>query len=205
MTQTSRARKALLTLIVVGAVGAVASYGAFSAFSSSTTNTGNDFKAGTVVLGSNDGGQPMYNAVSAVKPGQQVTRCAAVAYTGSLSSNVRLYTTDTSIGALGKYVDVTVTPGHWSGSAPTFPGCTNFVPNGAAVFTGTLESFIQTKDSYANGVALNGPATSYWSGGDTLVYQFSYTLQDNNAANSGNASAPVSTGAHSFKFEAQNN
>ena len=205
MTKTSRARKALLSLLVVGGAGAIASLGAFSAFSSSSTNTGNEFKAGTVVLGSNDGGQPMYASVSSVKPGQQVTRCIAVAYTGSLTSNVRLYTTDAALGALAKYVDVTVTPGHWSGSAPTFPGCTNFAPDGAAAYTGTLENFQQTKDSFANGVALSGPATSYWSNGNTVVYQFTYSLQDNAAANSGDASAPVTTGSHSFKFEAQNN
>jgi hypothetical protein len=205
MIKTSRARKALVSILVVGAVGAVASFGAFSAFSSSSTNTGNEFKAGTVVLGSNDGGQPMYAGVSSVKPGQAITRCVAVSYTGSLASNVRLYTTDSSIGALGKYVDVTVTPGHWSGSAATFPGCTNFAPNGAAVYSGTLENFQQGKNSFANGVALDGPATSYWATGNTVVYQFSYTLQDPNSANSSDPNAPVTTGLHSFKFEAQNN
>jgi predicted ribosomally synthesized peptide with SipW-like signal peptide len=205
MIKTSRARKALLSLLVVGAVGAVVSAGAFSAFSSSSTNSGNEFKAGTVVLGSNDGGQPMYAGVSAVKPGQQVTRCIAVAYTGSLTSDVHLYTTDSSIGALGKYVDVTVTPGHWTGSAPTFPGCTGFASNGAAAYSGTLENFQQTKNSYANGVALSGPATSYWATGNTVVYQFSYTLQDNNSANSSDPNTPLTTGLHSFKFEAQSN
>jgi predicted ribosomally synthesized peptide with SipW-like signal peptide len=205
MIKTSRARKALLSLLVVGAVGAVASVGAFSAFTSSSTNTGNEFKAGTVVLGSNDGGQPMYAGVSAVKPGQQITRCIAVAYTGSLTSNVRLYTTDSTIGALGKYVDVTVTPGHWSGSAPTFPGCTGFSPDGGAAYSGTLESFQQTKNSFADGVALNTPATGYWAQGNTVVYQFTYSLQDTNSANSGDASTPLTTGLHSFKFEAQSN
>ena len=197
--------RALLSLLVVGAVGAVASAGAFSAFTSSSTNTGNEFKAGTVVLGSNDGGQPMYAGVSAVKPGQQVTRCIAVAYTGSLTSNVRLYTTDSTIGALGKYVDVTVTPGRWNGSASTFPGCTNFAPTGSAAYSGTLENFQQTKNSYASGVALSGPSSTYWATGNTVVYQFTYSLQDDNAANSGDASAPLSTGLHSFKFEAQSN
>jgi hypothetical protein len=205
MTKTLPARKALVSTLVIGAVGAVASLGAFSAFSSSSTNSGNEFKAGTVVLGSNDGAQPMFAGVSAVKPGQAITRCIAVAYTGSLTSNVRLYTTDASIGALGKYVDVTVTPGHWSGSAATFPGCTNFAPDGAAAYSGTLESFQQNKNSFANGVALSGPATTYWSPGNTVVYEFKYTLQDDNAANSGDASAPVTTGLHSFKFEAQSN
>jgi hypothetical protein len=205
MTLTSRARKALVSMLVIGAAGAVASFGAFSAFSSSSTNTGNEFKAGTVVLGSNDGGQPMYAGVSAVKPGLQFTRCVAVSYTGSLPSSVRLYTTDASIGALGKYVDVTVTPGHWNGNAATFPGCTNFAPNGAAIYSGTLEDFHQNKNSFATGVALDGPATSYWSPGNTVVYQFSYTMQDTNSANSGDAGAPVTTGLHSFKFEAQNN
>ena len=205
MTLTSRARKALVSMLVIGATGAVASFGAFSAFSSSSTNTGNEFKSGTVVLGSNDGGQPMYAGVSAAKPGQAVTRCVSVAYTGSLASYVRLYTTDTAAGALSKYVDVTVTPGQWNGSASTFPSCANFVPSGMPVYSGTLDAFQKTKDSFADGVALNSPAGGTWASGTSVVYQFSYTLQDDNGANSGDPATPLSTGVHSFKFEAQNN
>jgi hypothetical protein len=205
MVKTSRARKALVSMLVVGTAGAVASFGAFSAFSSSSTNSGNEFKAGTVVLGSNDGGQPMYGGVTSAKPGQAVTRCVSVAYTGTLASYVRLYTTDATAGALSKYVDVTVTPGQWSGSPSTFPSCANFVPSGLPVYSGTLDAFQKNKNSFASGVQLNSPAGGTWAQNTTVVYQFSYTLQDDNNANSGDASTPLSTGLHSFKFEAQNN
>lgn len=203
MTQTSRTRKVLLTMLVVGAVGAIASFGVFSAFSSSTTNSGNEFRAGTVVLTSNDGGQPMYSNVTNNKPGTAVTRCITVAYSGSLASNVRLYTTDASLGSLAQYVDVTVTPGHFTSGPPAYPSCTNWTADGSAVYSGTLANFQATKNSFANGVTLAGPSASTWSNSDSIAYQFSYTVEDNNSANGG--ATALTTGVHSFKFEAQNN
>ena len=204
MTQP-KTRRALLTLVVIGAVGAVASFGVFSAFSSSTTNTGNQFSAGTVAIGSNDAGQAMFNNVIDAKPTVTVNKCITVTYTGSLPSTVKLYTTDGPLGSLAQYVNVTITPGSFTGGPPAFPSCTGFTASGSAVYSGTLSNFQSTDNSFANGVSLAGPSASAWSRNDSVVYDFAYTVADNNSANSQVYASPLTTGSHSYKFEAQNN
>lgn len=189
------ARKGLATLVVVGVTGALAAFGTFSAFSASTSNSNNNFTAGTVSLTNNDAGAAMFNAVTGGTPGAASTdRCIKVAYTGSISNaTVKLYTTDSSGGALAPYVDVTITPGTYTNPEPAFPSCTNFTPSGAAIYTGTLENFRTTKNSFANGVT--GVAAA------GVVYKFSYSIP-NTAPNSAQG---ATTGAHSYTWEAQNN
>src|SRR5436309_10541559 len=109
LTLMSNFKKVLATLVVVGVVGVLAAFGTFSAFSSTTSNPGNEFKAGTVTLADNDTGTALYNN-QAAKPGTTVTSCINVTYTGSLDADVRLYVPDT-IGALGPYTNLTITPG----------------------------------------------------------------------------------------------
>jgi predicted ribosomally synthesized peptide with SipW-like signal peptide len=188
------ARKGLATLVVVGVTGALAAFGTFSAFSDSTNNTGNSFSAGTVTL-TNNSTSAMFAAVSGNAPGgPSVDRCITVAYTGSLAATVKLYTTDSSGGALAPYTNVTITPGTFSGAPPAYPSCTGFTADaGGAIFTGTLDAFRTGKNSYANGVtAVAQPNT---------VYKFSYTVD---------SAAPdtvqgASTGSHSYTWEAKNN
>src|SRR4051794_36335387 len=86
-----RARKVLVSLVVIGLVGTVAGLGAYSAFTSTTTNSGNSFASGTVTLSDNDSGGAMYS-VSNRKPGDSVTQCIRVDYTGTLDADVKLYT-----------------------------------------------------------------------------------------------------------------
>src|SRR4051812_31108948 len=188
------ARKGLATLVVVGVTGALAAFGTFAAFTDTTTNSGNQFTAGTVTL-TNNSTSAMFNNVSGITPGSPATdRCIKVVYTGSLAATLKLYTSDTSSGALSQYVDVTITPGTYSGPDPAFPSCTGFTPDaGGAIYTGTLDAFRTNKNSYANGVtAPTAPGT---------VYKFSYSL---------NTSAPdtaqgATTGSHSYTWEARNN
>ena len=188
------ARKGLATLVVIGVTGALAAFGTFAAFTDTTSNTGNQFTAGTVTL-TNNSTSAMFNNVTGATPGAASTdRCIKVAYTGSLAATVKLYTTDSSSGALSQYTDVTITPGTYSGPDPAFPSCTGFTPDaGGAIYTGTLDNFRTAKNSYANGVtAVSAPSA---------VYRFSYQL---------NASAPDSaqgatTGSHSYTWEARNN
>jgi predicted ribosomally synthesized peptide with SipW-like signal peptide len=188
------ARKGLATLVVVGVTGALAAFGTFSAFSDTTSNSGNSFSTGTVTL-TNNSTSAMFNAVTGAVPGGPSTdRCIKVAYTGSLAATVKLYTTDTSSGALSQYVNVTITPGSYSGPDPAFPACTGFTPDaGGAIYTGTLDAFRTGKNSYANGVTgLAQPST---------VYKFSYTL-DSAAPNTAQG---ASTGSHSYTWEARSN
>lgn len=192
-------RKVLLTLLVLGATGSVVAFSAFSAFSSTTSNPNNSFAAGTVNISDNDAGAALYS-VSNQKPLVTTDKCIKVTYTGSLDSDVKLYTTS-SLGSLAPYVNLTITPGTQPTS--TFPDCTGFVADGAALFNGTLSGFATAHNSYANGlVDTPGTVATKWVTSDAVVYKFSLTLQDNNAANGG--ASPLSTGTHAFTWEARN-
>jgi hypothetical protein len=196
---STKTRKALLSVLVIGIVGTVAGIGTYSAFSSTTSNDGNVFAAGTVYVSDNDGGATaMYN-VSNKKPGDQVQSCIQVTYGGSLAADVKLYTTST-IGAVGQYIDLTVEKGTATGA--TFPGCGTYSSQ-ATIYSGTLANFASTKSSYANGVSAYPASQTSWGNGDSLVYRFTLTLQDNNSANGGGSGA-LSTGSHSFTWEARN-
>lgn len=189
--------KVLLTALCVGALGSLAAMGVFGAFSSTTTNAGNTITAGTVSIADNDAGAAMYSLTNA-KPGESVSKCIKVTYTGSLDADVHLYTTS-AIGALGQYVELTITPG--SQTSPSFPSCTGFTPDsGGAIYTGTLQNFGTAKNNYANGVVDYPGTGTKWAANESVVYQFTATLQ---------ASAPESaqgatTGAHTFTWEARN-
>lgn len=192
-------RKVLFTLVVLGITGTLVAVSAFSAFSSTTANSGNSFAAGTVNIGDNDAGAAMYSVTNS-KPLDVVEKCIKVTYTGSLDASVKLYTAS-SIGSLGPYVNLTITPG--TQAVSTFPDCTNFVADGAALFTGTLSSFASTHSSYANGLVDNpGAVATKWVTNDAVVYKFTLTLADDNNANGG-ASA-LTTGSHAITWEARN-
>jgi Camelysin metallo-endopeptidase len=189
--------KVMLTALCVGALGSLAAMGVFGAFSGTTTNAGNTITAGTVALADNDAGAAMYSITNA-KPGESVSKCIKVTYTGSLDADVRIYTTST-IGALGQYVDLTITPGTQTTS--TFPSCTGFTPDsGGALYTGTLANFATTKGSYANGVVDYPGAGTKWAANESVVYQVSATLQ----SSAPEAAQGATTGAHTFTWEARN-
>jgi hypothetical protein len=190
--------KVLLTALCVGALGSLAAMGVFGAFSATTTNAGNTITAGTVAIADNDAGAAMYSIPNA-KPGESVSRCIKVTYTGSVDADVHIYTTST-IGSLGQYVDLTITPGTQATS--TFPSCTGFTPDsGGALYTGTLQNFGSAKGSYANGVVDNpGTSATKWVANDSVVYQVTATLQ----SSAPDVAQGLTTGAHTFTWEARN-
>jgi len=190
--------KVLLTALCVGALGSLAAMGVFGAFSATTTNAGNTITAGTVTIADNDAGAAMYSIANA-KPGESVSKCIKVTYTGSVDADVHIYTTST-IGSLGQYVDLTITPGTQATS--TFPSCTGFTPDsGGALYTGTLQNFGTAKGSYANGVVDNpGASATKWVANDAVVYQVTATLQ----SSAPDVAQGLTTGAHTFTWEARN-
>jgi hypothetical protein len=190
--------KVLLTALCVGALGSLAAMGVFGAFSATTTNAGNTITAGTVAIADNDAGAAMYSIANA-KPGESVSKCIKVTYTGSVDADVHIYTTST-IGSLGQYVDLTITPGTQATS--TFPSCTGFTPDsGGALYTGTLQNFGTAKGSYANGVVDNpGTSATKWVANDSVVYQVTATLQ----SSAPDTAQGLTTGAHTFTWEARN-
>jgi hypothetical protein len=190
----SRGRKTLLSLLLVGVVGTVASIGTYSAFSATTVNPGDSFAAGTVVISDNDANAAMYT-ITGAKPNDVVTRCIRVTYTGSLPALVRLYTT-TPINAFGQYVTLSIDKGTMPG-ATTFPNCTGFTSE-SNIFSGTLSSFAAGNTNWATGSPANPGVQTQWNQNDSLVYQFTLTMQDNPLAVGG------TSGTHNFTWEAQN-
>jgi hypothetical protein len=193
-----RRRAALLLLLLTGVALAGGKY-TYAAFSKWTANGNDTYTAGTVVLGNNSSGAALLALTNAVPTlaSQTDTGCITVTYTGSLTANVRLYATVGGTG-LAPYLNLTVTRGSFSPSAPAYRSCTNFVADASSlgvIYNGTLAGFAT---SYAAGLvdqAAGAPAA--WTNGTSHVYKFTVVLQDNLAARGLNATA-------SFTWEARN-
>jgi predicted ribosomally synthesized peptide with SipW-like signal peptide len=189
--------KLLLSFLLIGVLGGLAGLGVFAAFSSTTSNDNNSFSAGSVTIADNDANSALYS-VTNKKPGDSVTSCIKVTYTGTLAADVHIYTPST-MGALAQYIDLTITPG--TQAVSTFPSCTGFVADsGGAIYTGTLQNFANTRNSYANGVVdYPGTVATSWATNDSVVYQFTATLQ----ASAPDTAQGATTGSHSFTWEAR--
>ena len=195
----SKTKKLLLTLLVVGVAGSLTAFGVFSAFSSTTTNGGNEFVAGSVTIGDNDGNSALYN-VSPAKPGQAATpKCIKVTYSGTLDADVKLYTSDT-IGSLGQYVDLLIEPGNFPGTPPANMDCTGWTADGGAIFNNTLQNFATNHNSYANGLVDNPGSATKWAPGNSVVYKVTATLKSSTP----NSAQGATTNAHALTWEAQN-
>ena len=202
-------KKVGLTLTVLTLFGLTASAATFAAFSDTTTNSGNQFQAGTVDIDDDDAGSALYDAKTNGKPGDTDEGCVKVTFTGSLDSSVRLYVGAlTGDAALTSNLDLEITSGTGDAGGSL---CTDFSAAGAAgdVYTGTLADFRTGNTNFADGLALNAGGNAVWSNGESVTYKFKVTLQDDNAANNGNAgdngAVKFTTGAHTFTWEAQNN
>jgi hypothetical protein len=192
-----RREKLAVSLLMIGILGGLTSLGVYSAFSSTTTNSANNFSTGTVTLADNDSNQALYS-VSNQKPGDSTPSCIKVTYTGTLASDVHLYTTS-SIGTLGQYVDLVITPG--TQASPSFPSCSGFTADGTGpIYSGTLQNFASTYTSYGSGLSDFPGATSAWNQNDAVVYKFQVTLQ----TGAPDTAQGLSTGSHSYTWEARN-
>jgi hypothetical protein len=190
----SKTKKVLRTVLVAGVLSALAALATFSAFSATTDNPGNNVTAGTVALSDNDAGSAAYNLASA-KPGQSSTPfCVKVSYTGSLDSDVRLYTPST-VGTLAPYVNLKVETG--SGSQTN---CSDFsqAAGDATLFNSTLDTF---PTSYASGILDSGPTNATkWSTANSVTYRVTATL----SASATDTQQGLTTGSHTLRFEARN-
>jgi hypothetical protein len=191
----SGAEKVLLSLLVLGVFGGLTTLGVFGLFTATTQNSGNEIHAGTVALSDNDSGSALYS-VTAAKPGDTTTRCIKTTFTGSLTSDVHVYS-PSAPGTLAQYVDVKITQGTQTSSV--FPGCTAFTADtNGVIFNGTLQQFEQTHASYAAGIDTDPPGQTAWTTGDNVVYKFDATLQ----AGTPDSGQGSSSGVHSFVWEA---
>jgi camelysin-like metallo-endopeptidase len=191
MTKT---KKVVRTIVVAGVLCALVSIATFSAFSSQADNPGNNVSAGTVALADNDSGTALYSMANA-KPGDSVTRCIKVSYTGSLTANVKFYAAN-AIGSLGQYVNLQVEKGS-QGTPSGADMCGGFTPSGGNLFNDTLNNLGTT---YAGGVAAAGPTVATWSNGDAVAYRVTATL----SASAPNAAQGLTTNSHALRWEAQN-
>ena len=189
----NRIRAIMGSILMVGTVGLVAGAGTFAAFSSTAGNNGNTYAAGTVVLDDNDAGSSMWSVANRI-PGDTVTTCIRLNYTGTLNADVRLYSLS-AVNTVDQYLDLTVEKGSMPG-ATAFPNCTGFSAE-STIYSGTVQGFKNTKTGYATGVAANPGAQTRWNQNDTLVYRFTVTLQNNTGAQG-------LTSTTAFTWEARN-
>lgn len=197
---SSRVRKNLAKGVLP--IGILASAGmvwqsSYAAFSGTTSNAGNSWTAGTVKLTDNALGSAILTA-NGLKPGSTGTACIKLTYAGSLAAATKLYVaagdlTTTTPSNLAPYLTLKVDEG--SGSDPA---CSDFVPavndyNPTSSTAQTLDTFATTATGFASGVGAWLPAAN----GATKDYRFTWTVQDNNAAQGLNATV-------TFTWEAQN-
>ena len=189
----TKMRKTLWSVLLVTVIGGLAAFGAFSAFSDTTSNANNQFATGTVNIGDN-ATSPLYS-VTGGKPGvPSADHCIKITYSGSLPATVKVYRSAFSGGStpnLSDYLTVTVTKG--TGSQED---CSDF-SGSTQVYNGTLTAF---GTDWSTGLSLtNGSAAAAWGQNDTVTYKFSAAVADDNNAKG------LSTGTHSFTWEARNN
>ena len=89
-------------------------------------------------LTDDDGGAPLFNA-PALHPGEQVSSCIEIKYSGTEDAPVKL--AGRGSGALDQYMDMDVERGTGGG----YGNCSGFT--GTKIFSGTLAEFLRTGDS----------------------------------------------------------
>ncbi|MCH7583504.1 MAG: hypothetical protein IIC72_12875 [Acidobacteria bacterium] len=176
--------------ILAGAVlltGAFIVTASIAAFSDTTDNTGNTWSTGTVILEDNDLGAAMFT-VTGMKPLDVVEKCIVVTYKGTLlPADVLLYGVSGGSG-LDAYLDLVID----EGTGAAFGNCSGFSFT-SNIFTGTLTSFAATHTNFGDGAGIWSPSANP----ESKTYRFTVTLQDDNAAQTLDATAE-------FTWEAQN-
>ena len=189
-----RRRPSVVVLVPLAllASSAVVYQASNAAFSAQTNNGTNNWASGSVTITDDDSNTAIVNLTN-LKPGDTATKCINVTYTGSLAATVKLYTSASTDSGLAQYLDFSIDEGTGATGGATLD-CTGFTLGSTLYPAGTLNGFITTKNSYANGVSSWAPA-----GASNAVksYRFIWTLQDNNAAQNKASSA-------TFTWEARN-
>jgi hypothetical protein len=181
-----RAITAVLTLGLVSCVG-VGWHASYSAFARTAGNSGNGWSTGTVSLTDDMAGVAVFHNLAGLLPGSFGSTCILVTYTGNVATTVELYTRNYA-GTIGPYLNLTVQSGTGT-SCATFGAATT-------LFSGTLQALRTSATSFATGL----PATGAWApatSGTAKPYKFSYTLADDNVAQSATASLDLVWEAHS--------
>jgi hypothetical protein len=115
-----------------------------------------------------------------------------VTYTGSLSSAVKLYVSSVTNG--NKFT-LKIERGSGLSSPDNTMNCTGFTASSTA-FNTTLDQLGTTYGTGLDGKASGGT----WAQNDSVDYRFTITVNDDSTANA--HSSTVSTGSHTFTWEA---
>lgn len=196
MTAHIRDRRVVIVaalLAVLAASAAVVQLSA-AAFVDTTTNGANNWASGSVTLNDNDGDAVMFNA-SGMVPGDTVTRCIRVEYTGTVASGVALYlTTVAASNDLATDLLTTVDSGAGNAGTPgTFGDCAGFVADVTHVGTPTaLATLASQHTGFADGLGGWSPSTA-----ENRTYRISVQLDPASTQTSATAS-------YSFVWESQN-
>jgi hypothetical protein len=181
------------------ASGIVVSTASYSAFSSTTSNPTSNWTSGNVALTNDQPTTALFNA-TALKPGSTGSNCLTVLSTGSLPATVKVYGTGASTSnVLATSMNLTVEQGTGGGNG----SCTNFVPAGSPIYTGTLAGFGTSATNFSTGAGswtTVGVPVSANPTPETKVYRVTYTLPTNAPSTAQGLTASVG-----FTWEAQNN
>lgn len=191
----TRRRKILLSLAVVGITAAAASFGTYSAYTATTPNTGNSLSSGTVAVGQHAGASTLYTGTNR-KPGDTVTGCVRVRYTGTLvASALKLYVSSGVTN--GSDFNLRVERGSGLTTLDNTMSCAGFTAS-STPYDGTLGAFPTT---YGTGIDGKASAAT-WATNDSVDYRFTITVNDDPTPNA--RTSATSTGSHGFTWEARN-
>ena len=192
-----KSRKLFVTFAVLALMAGLAVFVTSAAFTATTDNPGNRIQAGSVAVSDSDGTTGvLYNALNQ-KPGSgngPVAKCIRVTYSGSLASDLKLYS-----GAISNGSSFRLKVERGSGLTPAADmNCTNFTQSSDA-FDDTLNNFPTT---YAAGI--DGKAGgAAWTTGNTVDYRFTVYAVDDSTPNA--HTSQLDSGTHAFTWEARNN
>lgn len=175
--------QSITIVVALLTVGLLTIQGSQAAFSATTDNGSNTFAAGTVVLADDDDEAVMFEMTGMV-PGTTATRCINVTYTGTVTSDVKLYGTVAGNG-LADHLTTVIDVGTSAVGGSTFD-CTGFTRS-SNLHTDTLTAFGSTNRDYGTGLAGFNGATNP----STRSYRVQVTLADSNAAQGLTASATL--------------
>ena len=195
-TKNTRRRKVLLTISVLCVLVGLIALGSFAAFTATTTNTGNNISSGTVAISQHSGATTLYN-ITNQKPGQSTQKCVRVTYTGSLPALVELYVSSGITN--GTLYNIQVERGTGLTTLDGTMSCAGFSATSTAFTAAALSTFPTT---YGTGVD-GKPTAGVWNTNDFVDYRFTITQNDDTTANA--HTSAVSSGSHTFTWEAHNN
>lgn len=178
------------TLAVIATGG-----GTFAAFTATTANSSNRIDSGTVKVDQHTGAVTLYS-VTNQKPGDVTTKCVRVAYTGSLTANMKLYVSSGITN--GTLYNIRVERGTGLTTLDSTMSCAGFTFGSDLYPTAALGSFAT---SYAAGYDGKASAAT-WTNGNTVDYRFTITQNDDATVNA--HTTVTGSGLHTFTWEARN-